>query len=431
MVERSQLLAPHASRKESRLQGQSPPEWTKLTRITTSGRFIPEIDGLRFIAIMSVVFCHFLGISSVRRTGTWPPPGWEQNPLMVLLVHWNIGVPLFFVISGFILSLPFAEQSFRHEAAPSSKKYYLRRLTRLEPPYFINLSLLFIAGIVLSHGSWANWPHFLASMAYQHNLIYGSQSTINGVAWSLEVEIQFYFLVPFLAVIFSVGNPRWRRAWLLLAIIAGGLISQFVLPATGDHWNGGRWRMSIANYSQYFLAGFLLADLYLTGQLTPSTMGWAVGWDIIAAVAWVALALIVCSFMFLQALLPLLVVVAYVAAFKSRWFRAGLRVRGVYLLGGMCYTIYLWHQPLMMTWGKIVMPHSWLSSLDFGWNAMIQAFFCIGLVIICSPILFVLLERPFMDKQWHLRLWRRIRAVFSPHCLDKSHLQKVSLVSQD
>jgi len=68
------MQAPDTSGKESRLPEQASPEWAKFTRITTSGRFIPEIDGLRFIAIISVVVYHFLGIASVRMDGTWPPP---------------------------------------------------------------------------------------------------------------------------------------------------------------------------------------------------------------------------------------------------------------------------------------------------------------------------------------------------------------------
>jgi peptidoglycan/LPS O-acetylase OafA/YrhL len=390
-------------------QAKSAPALTKFTRITSSGRLIPEIDGLRFIAIMSVVLHHFLGIVSIRMSGTWPPVGWEKNPLMVLLVHGNFGVPLFFVISGFILSLPFAERRLRQQPPPSLSKFYLRRVTRLEPPYIINLLLLFMAEGLLSRGSWVPWPHLVASMAYLHNLIYGSQSTINGVAWSLEVEIQFYLITPFLVSIFSVVSPCRRRGALLVAIIAGGLVSQFVLPGGVDHWNGDRWRLSLVNYIQYFLAGFLLSDLYLTSHATPSAGRWGTCWDIIAAIAWAALGLIVCSFMYLQTLLPLLILIAYLGAFKSRWFRAGLRIPCVYLVGGMCYTIYLWHQPLMMTWGKIGMPRSWINTLGFGWNALIQSVFCVGIVIGCGACLFVMLERPFMKRQWYHRLRRPIR----------------------
>ena len=59
------------------------------------------------------------------------------------------GVELFFVISGFILGLPFAAHYLKGAAPVSLRKYYLRRLTRLEPPYIVALLVLFIlaAGI--------------------------------------------------------------------------------------------------------------------------------------------------------------------------------------------------------------------------------------------------------------------------------------------
>jgi peptidoglycan/LPS O-acetylase OafA/YrhL len=76
-----------------------------LRRVTSGRAFIPQIDGLRFIAIMSVVLFHF--ISSLRRNTIAPSPFAGQEELFGVLS--KRGVELFFCISGFILSTPFAD----------------------------------------------------------------------------------------------------------------------------------------------------------------------------------------------------------------------------------------------------------------------------------------------------------------------------------
>src|SRR5579863_1355272 len=89
-------------------------------RITTNGAFIPEIDGLRFIAIISVVFLHAYAelLNRIALGPTLGPTAAGNAPLPVdvfnphglfrLLGHGGYGVEVFFAISGFILAWPFA-----------------------------------------------------------------------------------------------------------------------------------------------------------------------------------------------------------------------------------------------------------------------------------------------------------------------------------
>src|SRR5438552_18853990 len=95
-------------------------------------------------------------------------------------------------------------------------------------------------------------------MLYSHNWIYGSFSKVNPVAWSLEIEVQFYLAAPFLAGIFAIAGRTRRRlvmAALMVAIIA--LQTTFVR-------DGSRLYYSLAGFIQFFLAGFFLADVYVT-----------------------------------------------------------------------------------------------------------------------------------------------------------------------
>jgi peptidoglycan/LPS O-acetylase OafA/YrhL len=120
----------------------------QISRETSSGRFIPEMDGLRFAAIGMVILFHlngYLNAKSPFYSAAAPNSDWLAQAAMVGFR----GVELFFVISGFILGLPFAAHYLKGTAPVSLRKYYLRRLTRLEPPYIVALLLLFIlaAGI--------------------------------------------------------------------------------------------------------------------------------------------------------------------------------------------------------------------------------------------------------------------------------------------
>ncbi|MDX5326328.1 MAG: acyltransferase family protein, partial [Bacteroidota bacterium] len=82
---------------------------SSLKRVT-SQRFIPEIDGLRFVAIMPVLFMH-LGTGFLDYSKDYSSKVINQeNPLRRILVEGDLGVLIFFAISGFILALPFAKQ---------------------------------------------------------------------------------------------------------------------------------------------------------------------------------------------------------------------------------------------------------------------------------------------------------------------------------
>src|SRR5215207_5804272 len=178
--------------------------FNRFKRITYSTSYLPEVDGLRFIAIFSVVvIMHITNyIHQKFFASTLLQEGYWKN----FALEGGNGVPLFFIISGFILSLPFARWRLNGERKVVLKNYYLRRVTRLEPPYLIALLIFFIAHVwILNAYSFsALLPHFLASAVYLHTVIYHSFSPVLPIAWSLEVEVQFYILAPLFCTIFLI-----------------------------------------------------------------------------------------------------------------------------------------------------------------------------------------------------------------------------------
>lgn len=355
----------------------------RLRRISSSGRFIPEIDGLRFIAIAGVVLTH-LATFMVHKTGVVP-----RDYLYMVVAHGFFGVQLFFAISGFILSLPFAEGHLGLKPRPQLGAYYKRRVIRLEPPYLINLSILLVAMLVLNATRREGlFEHFLASAVYLHGLIYADHSWINTVAWSLEVEVQFYILAPLFASVFSVRNKALRRGILLAMIALSALLNERVRGAALPYVS-----LTLAGYLHYFLIGFLLADWYLIER--PLASGKSYGWDLLGAAAWAGIGLGLIKVATPRYLLVPLILLAYMAAFRGRLTNVLLRSPWLTTIGGMCYTIYLYHYAITLAVGE------WTWSLHrpswpFWANYLVQLGM-VGLPILAlSAILFALVERPFM-----------------------------------
>ncbi len=155
-----------------------------LRRVTSGAAFIPEIDGLRFLAIFPVILQHF----SERLSRKGPHLEGFNEKMVGVLSNGHIGVYIFFFISGFILALPFGKQKLLQGKPVSISKYYLRRLTRLEPPYLICMTLFFLLLVKVYHEQFSElFPHYVASCLYVHRIIYGVWSPINPLAWTLEI----------------------------------------------------------------------------------------------------------------------------------------------------------------------------------------------------------------------------------------------------
>ena len=106
--------------------------------------------------------------------------------------------------------------------------------------------------------------------------MFGSISTINAVTWSLEVEVQFYLAMPLLAYVFAIRSPLTRRGLLVAAMLIAGVSQAF--------WaHTPRAELTILYHVQFFLAGLLLADLYLARPREPARR-W--GWVVLSLAGW-------------------------------------------------------------------------------------------------------------------------------------------------
>jgi peptidoglycan/LPS O-acetylase OafA/YrhL len=126
--------------------------YKKLHRVTSNGDYFPVIDGLRFISISFVLICHlsshFFEFSGIKNTLI-------EN----LLENGHNGVRIFFAISGYILMMSAIKKL-------NIKKYYLRRLLRIEPTYIISLIVIYI--INYHRNFIENLDNLIVSFFYLH-----------------------------------------------------------------------------------------------------------------------------------------------------------------------------------------------------------------------------------------------------------------------
>jgi peptidoglycan/LPS O-acetylase OafA/YrhL len=370
----------------------------RFKRVTSSGDYMPELDGLRFVALVLVVGVIHLGnLICITQLGSG---GMDPNNIFYIPIQeGSYGLPMFFVISAFILSLPFARQKLLNTSQPISlKKYYWRRVTRIEPPYIITMLLFFAMRVwVLHYDSFRELLSYLfASLFYVHNFVYQSASAINGVAWSLEVEVQFYLLAPLLCYVYYIRNKYWRRGLLLFLIIISAIFSYVQQYHYADLLNKGC----------FFLEGMLLADCYILRKKEYN--GKPVAFMLVTLFLGFLFVPLYYVSVYLCVLKTLATMLFVYVAITNDVLKKALSVKVFTIIGGMCYSIYLIHMGVLG-----VLRHRFMK-IKFFHNIVLdilsQYIISIVVVLIISSIFFLLVEKPTMKKDWYRNLFRKKQA---------------------
>jgi peptidoglycan/LPS O-acetylase OafA/YrhL len=364
----------------------------KLTRITDGRKIIPEIEGLRFISILLVVLSHIYN-NTVRVYPAYYQPA--DSRLAIFLEECGAGVNIFFFISGFILAIPFLNAFVHQKQKVSLKHYYYRRLTRIEPPYIIALIIFLPATIFILQQPFSDAiKHFAASAVYMHSILYDHISTINPVAWTLEIEIQYYLLAPLMAITFFFKNTLLRRSSLLaLFIVSGSLYSRNYSFFEAHHLS-----KSLVAYLSIFITGILFADWYLSNKKSFSGKKYLL-LDITGIAAlFCIITLSGFADMGYRLLLFACYGILFISIFKGTLLNKLLTKKWIIIIGGMCYSIYLMHYAVIYFITQRFTKN--ILSYNFPYDIFIQAIIIIPFVLIVSVVFFVLFERPFMDIQW-------------------------------
>ena len=209
--------------------GQAAADSGGVSSYDASSRRIPELDGLRGLAILLVIVCHYIA------DATHPPLGFVADHLITILdLGWS-GVDLFFVLSGFLIGGILLSS---RNSPDYFRTFYLRRVHRILPVYYswILLYLVFVGicvysplkpvfmtppGIALASQDLAAVPKYFL---FLQNILYWPrpfewQWFI--VTWSLAVEEQFYLIAPPLV--------RWMSQRVLMVFLCVTVVAVPVL----------------------------------------------------------------------------------------------------------------------------------------------------------------------------------------------------------
>jgi peptidoglycan/LPS O-acetylase OafA/YrhL len=197
---------------------------------------IRELDGVRGLAILLVLVWHYF------LTTTHPPPGsWQPYALAPLRVSLT-GVDLFFVLSGFLIGGILLDA---RDAGRYYRTFYLRRIHRIFPLYFVWLGLFFVGLLcvgpaapralrLLFNEDVPLWSYCVFVQNFFMSSRRGFGAEWLGITWSLAIEEQFYVLLPLL-----VRNlTRRGLVWLAAFSILCAPVVRLLLQRAGNEWYG-------------------------------------------------------------------------------------------------------------------------------------------------------------------------------------------------
>jgi peptidoglycan/LPS O-acetylase OafA/YrhL len=277
-----------------------------------AARYFPELDGLRALSILLVISIH------------------TTDPLWAPLKG-NVGVTIFFVISGFIITtLLLREEDKRGRIRTGA--FYARRAFRILPVYYVVLlAYIVLIGLLrLQPGAddlWKALPYFAT---YQNDFAHSDSGF--SVTWSLAIEEKFYLFWPLLFLPAVPRAWRWRVAGFLAVAVA-----PFALAP-------GEWTYP-AIYAP-IIDGCLVALLMHSRRgysaLRPLTNGWLTVMLLVMAGAQVVLFEDSANVHVVFALLVALAVPACLTG--PEWLRRVLRSRLMIYIGTRSYVLYLIHR---------------------------------------------------------------------------------------
>lgn len=359
-----------------------------MTKLPAAGSYLPQLDGIRAIAVTLVLLVHCVMVPSQGVLG------WILRN--VLSNGW-IGVDLFFALSGYLITSILLRARTRPHYF---RNFYARRFLRIFPPYYAVVAILVAAAAWLPFGALRPaWPY----LTYTSNLylVFAHwEWRPLGHTWSLAIEEQFYLFYPILVL--RVSKPRLRHLlWAVIALspLVRVITNAMTFPAASAFTTFCRLdvlamgalvaiefegRTEISDRAARLLRlafGALLtasALLFVTKQLDAKLVLFnAVALTIIEATA----ALSIC------------VAVAAPLPYLDRMLRLPLAVG----MGRISYGIYLFHYPIwrIVEWqAKARMADTWS-------RMAVIAATSIGLTIAVSVLSWFTFERPILRLKRH------------------------------
>lgn len=213
-------------------------------------RRLPALDAVRVIGALAVVG-HHVGFATGRNTGDAAIGAW--------LSRLDVGVAVFFVLSGFLLFRPYAHAQATYQRPPAAGRYLWRRATRILPAYWVAVVICLLVLPQNRDATTGDWlRHATLTQIYQHGqLKHGISQT-----WSLATEVSFYLLLPVLAALLLGRRPRpdrVSRIGVAALVVTGAWVALMGLGVL----DLGLHTMWLPSYAGWFGAGMALASAHV------------------------------------------------------------------------------------------------------------------------------------------------------------------------
>jgi peptidoglycan/LPS O-acetylase OafA/YrhL len=356
--------------------------------LSDAGFYVPEIDGLRAVAVGTVMIYHLNFNASVL------PGGFS-------------GVDIFFVISGYVVAASLGRDAGR-QIPDLLQRFYARRVLRIVPALVVCLLTTFAASILLIPNAWlsdTNYQTGLSAFFGMSNFVllgmesyFSPRPEFNPFThtWSLAVEEQFYFFFPFIFFVWS----RYKDGKGFIGLAANGLLAELSILSFIFFWWSSRFNQEAAFYllpSRFWELGIgaILFQIQCAGGARFARV--LAEPALIAGMALVLMAAIFSdrkAFPFPWALPAavgaLLIIAAVSAGTASRSPIARiLRSLPMIFVGKLSYSLYLWHWPVytLMRWTV------GLEGLS-AWSA------ALGLSFLLASLSYHFIERPIRTGRW-------------------------------
>lgn len=340
------LRAPSRHDDASSVEGNAPA--TPTNDSDTGRHHRRDIQGMRALAVIVVLLFH---------GGGWLPGGY-------------VGVDMFFVISGFVITLLLMRE-WAENGRIDLVQFAVRRFRRLSPPLAITVAITLLISLVVA--SPLGQMQMIGATALGAMLFVGNLAVLKTSAgyfhpaaetnpllhtWSLSVEEQFYFVFPLLLLVAYVIGRRLRWRWTPIAIVGAATVVSFaitMLPYVGVQLPAHRTPQTVF-YSPVtrvweFGIGSLLALAGPAAQLTRRLSSIAAAVLSLAALTW-------CMFAFTSStnhpgpitVVPVLATALLIAASADAASPQArlLGSRPMHWIGDRSYGWYLWHWPAIV-----------------------------------------------------------------------------------
>ncbi len=234
------------------------------TALSTPKDHIVGADGIRALACLWVFACHVIAVN-----GTLP----RDHPWLRWLAAGYMGVPVFFVLSGFLLSLPFWKAYAKKAPMPSLKAYASRRLGRIVPEFYACVLIMaaLSGSLTNQQGLWQT----LSCLTFTNTFFPATYlPPWDEPLWSIGIEMQFYLLWPLAAWGLFRMPTRWSARLYIIALIGAIALVQYEFVSAApaiEHWVGNKHLFNARAFSTgrnslmffaHFLLGVIAADFY-------------------------------------------------------------------------------------------------------------------------------------------------------------------------